>query len=140
MSDDARLSDAVREATELRLTTALRMALEQKAAFELEVLNARDHAVNQAAQIGELRHRLLRQAARFEHSFEAHQTHDANHREHIARLEAALADAGRAAARNGSNAEALRRELDLIKLSVTWKLGRVLMFPVRALKRLLRRG
>lgn len=140
MSDDARLSDAVREATELRLTTALRMALEQKAAFELEVLNARDHAVNQAAQIGELRHRLLRQAARFENSFEAHQTHDANHREHIARHRRVRPPAGRAAARNGSNAEALRRELDLIKLSVTWKLGRVLMFPVRALKRLLRRG
>lgn len=136
MSDDARLSDAVREATELRLTTALRVALEQKAAFELEVLNARDHAASQAAEIGELRHRLLKQAARFEHSFEAHQTHDANHRAHIARLESALAAAGR----NGSNAEALRRELNLIKLSITWKLGRVLMFPVRALKRLLRRG
>jgi hypothetical protein len=132
VSDDARLSDAVREATELRLTTALRVALEQKAAFELEVLNARDHAASQAAEIGELRHRLLR----FEHSFEAHQTHDANHRAHIARLESALAAAGR----NGSNAEALRRELNLIKLSITWKLGRVLMFPVRALKRLLRRG
>lgn len=151
MSDDARLDDVVRDARELRLSNTLRAAveqraalLEQKAAFELEVLNARDHAVNQAAQIGELRHRLLRQAARFETSLrasiEAHQTHDANHREHIARLEAALADAGRAAARNGSNAEALRRELDIIKLSVTWKLGRVLMFPVRALKRLLRRG
>ena len=58
MSDDALLDAAVRDATELRLNTALRAALEQKAAFELEVLNARDHAAAQAAMIGELRYQM----------------------------------------------------------------------------------
>jgi len=131
------LVDAVqRDAELLRLGNELRRAREalldaqaQRASFELEVLNSRDHAVGQAAHIGELRYRLLKQAQ--------HQLiHDKNHRDHIARLEAALAESSRTAAQT----EALRRELTATRNSTTWKLGRVLMFPVRAVKRLLRRG
>jgi hypothetical protein len=129
VSDDAVLDAAVRDATELRLTTALRAALEQKAAFELEVLNARDHAAAQAAEIGELRHRLVS-------TTRIHQLHDTNHREHIARLEAALREASKLA----NQADGLRRQIVAIRGSSTWKIGRLLMLPVRLTKRMLRRG
>jgi hypothetical protein len=128
VSDDAVLDAAVRDATELRLTTALRAALEQKAAFELEVLNARDHAAAQAAMIGELRHQL-----RFAREWEIH---DKNHREHIARLETALREASKLA----NQADGLRQQIASMRSSSTWKIGRVLMLPVRLTKRMLRRG
>jgi len=128
VSDDAVLDAAVRDATELRLTTALRAALEQKAAFELEVLNARDHAAAQAAMIGELRYQM-----RFAREWEIH---DKNHREHIARLEEAL----RLATPGANQADALRREIAAMKNSSTWKAGRLVLRPVRVMKRMLRRG
>jgi len=128
VSDDAVLDAAVRDATELRLTTALRAALEQKAAFELEVLNARDHAAAQAAEIGELRHQL-----RFAREWEIH---DKNHREHIARLESAL----REATREANQADVMRREIASLKSSPTWKAGRLILRPLRIMKRMLRRG
>ena len=128
MSDDALLDAAVRDATELRLTTALRAALEHKAAFELEVLNARDHAAAQAAMIGELRYQM-----RFAREWEIH---DKNHREHIARLEEAL----RLATPGANQADALRREIAAMKNSSTWKAGRLVLRPVRVMKRMLRRG
>jgi hypothetical protein len=129
VSDDALLDAAIRDAAELRLSTALRAALEQKAAFELEVLNARDYAAAQAAIIGELRYRL-------ESSAQIHQLHDKNHREHIERLEAALREASKAA----HQAEGLRRQIASMRGSSTWRLGRVIMLPVRAVKRLMRHG
>jgi len=128
VSDDSLLGSAVRDAVELRLTTALRAALEQKAAFELEVLNARDHAAAQAAMIGELRHEL-----RFAREWEIH---DSNHRNHIARLEEAL----RITTREAKQTDALRREIAAMKQSRTWRVGRMVLRPARALKRLRRRG
>ena len=128
MSDDALLDAAVRDATELRLTTALRAALEQKAAFELEVLNARDHAAAQAAIIGELRHQL-----RFAREWEIH---DKNHREHIARLETALREASKLA----NQADGLRQQIASMRSSSTWKAGRLMLRPLRVMKRMLRRG
>lgn len=104
--------------------------------MELEVLNSRDFAVGQAAQIGELRHRLVKQAAGLElhrYEFEIHAT---NYRQHIARLEAALAEATSAAAQ----ADRLRREIIGLRASAAWRLGRFLLLPIRVMKRLLRRG
>ncbi len=136
MSDENLLEHTRRETAELRLAEQLRAALEQRAAFELEVLNSRDHAIGRAAEIGELRYRLVKQAAVYEHRLSDAATHDANHRAHIARLEAALAEVGRRAAR----AETLEREIAALRSSSTWRLGRLLMSPVRAVKRLLRRA
>mgnify|MGYP003342930969 CR=1 FL=1 len=133
VSDDALLDASIRDATELRLTTALRAALEQKAAFELEVLNSRDYAAAQAAIIGDLRYRL-------ESSVQIHQLHDKNHREHIARLETALREASREASKAANQAEGLRRQIAAMRDSSTWRLGRVIMLPVRVVKRLTRRG
>ncbi|MFM7392195.1 MAG: hypothetical protein ACKO2R_07075, partial [Actinomycetota bacterium] len=108
--------------------------------FELEVLNSRDFAVGQAAQIGELRHKLIKQAALLELRLHEFEIHSGNYREHIARLESAVAEvAAKVTALNTSNHE-LRVELTQTRASTTWRLGRVLMFPVRVVKRLLRRG
>ena len=135
MSDDVFDDTARREAEIARLALELRRALEQRAMFELEVLNSRDHAIGQAAQIGELRHRLIKQAASLEMRRHEFAVHSANHLAHISRLEAALAEATRAAAL----AEGLHRELAATRGSTTWKIGRTITMPARALKRLLRR-
>lgn len=136
MSDNT-LNDADRREAEIsRLAHELRRALEQRALFELEVLNSRDHAIAQAAQIGELRHRLVKQAAVLETRRSEFSIHRENHLAHIARLESALADASRTAAL----AESLRRELAATRGSTTWRIGRLVMLPARLLKRLLRRG
>lgn len=135
MSDDVRHQTAQDDAELAKITQSLRRALEQRAHFELEVLNARDHAIVQSAQIGELRHRLIKQAALLEQRRNDYLIHSENYLAHIARLEAALADATRKAA----VAESLRRELAASRESTTWKAGRIVMLPVRAMKRLLRR-
>lgn len=123
-----------------RLSQELRRALEQRAAYELEVLNARDHAISQAAHIGELRHRLIKQAAALELRHHEFEIHTGNYRAHIARLEAALAEASRGATRAEKLRGVLETELVAIRASATWKAGRIVMSPVRLLKRLLRRS
>ena len=151
VSDESLVDAARRDAELLRLANELRRVQEtlqharaERASFELEVLNSRDFAVGQAANIGELRYRLLKQATNYEmrlHQAQQHQLiHDKNHREHIARLESAVAEvAAKVTALNTSNHE-LRVELTQTRASTTWRLGRVLMFPVRVVKRLLRRS
>lgn len=127
---------ARREDDLVKLTQELRRALEQRALFELEVLNSRDYAIAQAAHIGELRHRLIKQAAMLEMRRTEFSIHTENYLAHIARLETALTEATRAAA----IADGLRRELSATRSSTTWKIGRLVMSPARLLKRLLRRG
>lgn len=140
VSDESLVEAVRRDAIELRLNTELRVVRAERAAMELEVLNSRDFAVGQAVQIGELRFRLLRQAVTYEQRIgqieSNHRAHDGNHRQHIARLEAALAEATSAAAQ----ADRFRRELVDLRASATWRLGRFLLLPIRAMKRLLRRG
>lgn len=136
VSDDVSYETTRHEAENARLVLELRRALEQRAMFELEVLNSRDHAIGQAAQIGELRHRLVKQAANLEMRRHEFTVHSENHLAHISRLEAALAEATRAAAL----VEGLRRELAATRASTTWKIGRIVTMPARALKRLLRRS
>jgi len=136
VSDESLVDAARRDAELLRLTTELRALRALNSRFELEVLNSRDFAVGQAAQIGELRHKLIKQAALLELRLHEFEIHSGNYREHIARLESALAESARAAAQ----VDVLRRELMATRSSTTWRLGRVLMFPVRVVKRLLRRG
>jgi len=136
VGDESLVDAARRDAELLRLTTELRALRALNSRFELEVLNSRDFAVGQAAQIGELRHKLIKQAALMELRFHESEIHSGNYREHIARLESALAESARVAAQ----VDVLRRELTATRSSTTWRLGRVLMFPVRVVKRLLRRG
>jgi hypothetical protein len=144
VSDTAPLTDFAREATVIRLTNELRLTNERLAALELEVLNSRDHAIGRATEVGELRHRLLAQAAMYERRLcearQAHATHDTNHRAHIARLEEALVTASAATRDAQRSAASTHAELTRTKASFTWKLGRTMMWPVRVLKRLVRRA
>jgi hypothetical protein len=83
-----------------------------------------------------MRWRLMAQAAHFQLRENDHLIHTKNHREHIERLETALREASKVA----NQAEGLRRQVASMRESSTWRIGRVIMLPVRVLKRLLRRG
>lgn len=124
---------------ELSLINQLRLAHQRQTVLELEVLNSRDHALGRAAEIGEWRYRLIRQAAIYEQRLHDQGTDEANHKAHITRLESTLQAAGRAMQQNFSGAGELRRELDALRNSTTWRLGRMLMLPIRILRRVIGR-
>ena len=124
---------------ELSLMNELRLSRQRQTVLELEVLNSRDHAVGRAAEIGEWRYRLIRQAAVYEQRLRDRESHEANHLAHIARLEAALQGASQVQKQNFSGVGDLRRELDALRASTTWRLGRLLMLPIRILRLVVRR-
>ena len=111
------------------------------------MLNSRDHALGQAAEIGALRFRIVKQAATYEQRLNDQSTHITNHLAHISRLESAHAEANQRANALSAEAnqrakvlEAQRQELIALRSSTTWKIGRFFMLPVRVLKRLTRRS
>ena len=82
MSSD-RISESLqRDESIVRLQLQLQHALHRCAELELQVLNSRDHALIQAAELGGLKFKMERFII-----------DDKNHRAHIARLESALAEA-----------------------------------------------
>lgn len=112
------------------------LALEQKTADELRVLlvesqmkllQSRDYAIGAAARLGEF---LSSRRAQSDYEI-----HIQNHLDHIARLEAALVESQQHIKR--LNARSM--QLDAVMTSSTWKIGRIVMLPVRALKRVRRR-
>lgn len=125
MSDDSVVDSTFRDDAARREAAEIRPLRARNAELELEVLKVRDWAAAQGAHLGDLRHQL-----------EVARLHDTNHRAHIARLEAALADA----LKGGRRADRLRREVEEMRASATWRVGRIVLTPVRALKRLTRRG
>ena len=149
MSDDAYLGTSLGAVNapvikplthdELSLMNELRLSRQRQTVLELEVLNSRDHAVGRAAEIGEWRYRLIRQAAVYEQRLRDRESHEANHLAHIARLEAALQGAAQVQKQNFSGVGDLRRELDALRGSTTWRLGRLLMLPIRILRLVVRR-
>jgi hypothetical protein len=149
VSDDASFGDslsavnapAIKPLThdELSLMNELRLSRQRQTVLELEVLNSRDHAVGRAAEIGEWRYRLIRQAAVYEQRLRDRESHEANHLAHIARLETALQGAAQARQQNFSGVGDLCREIDTLRASTTWRLGRLLMLPIRILRRIARR-
>jgi len=136
-----------RDESIFRLQLQLQQALHKCAEFELQVLNSRDHALGQAAEIGALRFRIVKQAATYEQRLNDQSTHITNHLAHISRLESAHAEANQRANALSAEAnqrakvlEAQRQELIALRSSTTWKIGRFFMLPVRVLKRLTRRS
>lgn len=125
MSDDSVVDSVPSDDAERRNAVGIPPLRQSIAALELEVMKVRDWAASQGTHLGDLRHQLERAAI-----------DDRNHRDHIARLEAALAEMSKRAAQ----ADRLRRELDSVRSTATWRAGRVVLSPVRALKSLLRRG
>ena len=124
MNND-RIGESVqRDESIVRLQLQLQQALHKCAELELQVLNSRDHALGQAAELGGLRFKMERFV-----------TDDKNHRAHIARLESALAEASKRVLAM----ETKRRELEALRSSTTWKVGRAFMLPIRLLKLLTHR-
>ena len=104
----------------------------KQAGLELEVLNSRDRAHSQSEAVGQLRHQSARQDSLFDQRASEFAIHESNRIAHIARLEAALA----AAQQERRDAKQLQHELQSLKSSLTWRLGRLILLPVRAAKRL----
>ncbi len=125
-----------RDESTVRLQLQLQQAQHKCAEFERQVLNSRDHALGQAAEIGALRFRIGKQAATFEQRLQDSSIHIANHLAHISRLESAHMEANQRA----NVLEVQRQELLALRSSTTWKIGRFIMLPVRMLKRLTHRG
>jgi len=95
----------------LRLISELRFAKARLAALELEILNGRDHAIGQTAELATVRHEL------------ATVRHELATVRHALRQETA----------------AVRQELAAVRSSTTWKIGRCFMLPIRVLRRIGRR-
>ena len=132
-----RLSDSVHHDDAVdRLQLQLQHVVQKCAELELQMLNSRDFALGQAAEIGGLRFRLTRQANLYEQQIADERVHISNHMAHIRRLEDALAE-------TSSRAQALevsRHEVNQLRSSTTWKIGQFVMLPVRLIKRLTRRS
>ena len=124
MSDSVHHDDAV-----VRLQLQLQHVLQRCAELELQMLNSRDFALGQAAEIGGLRMRL-----------EQLTTDNSNHRAHIERLENALSEASQVVALNVRLLERSRDESVILRSSTTWKIGRFVMLPIRFLKRFAHRN
>ena len=95
----------------LRLVNEFRFAKARLAALELEILNGRDHAIGQTAELATVRHEL------------ATVRHELATVRHALRQETA----------------AVRQELAAVRSSTTWKIGRCFMLPIRVLRRIGRR-
>jgi predicted RNase H-like nuclease (RuvC/YqgF family) len=132
-----RLSDSVQHDEAItRLQLQLQHVLHRCAELELQMLNSHDFALGQAAEIGGLRFRLTRQANLYEQQIADERVHISNHMAHIRRLEDALAE-------TSSRAQALevsRHEVNQLRSSMTWKIGRFVMWPIRFVKRFARRS
>lgn len=89
---------------------------------QLRLLETRDFAIGAAARSGEMQLRLDIMSA----TNRDLNVHIENHLAHIERLETALA--------------ARTAKLDLVYASTTWRIGRMMMLPVRLIRRVLKRS
>lgn len=130
---DADSSQRLRpEALIAHLKHELATAKNQQAALQLKILDLRDAAYRIADSLGRLRHEASHQEADFKQHLHDLSVHQANRIAHIERLEAALVQVQK----NNHEIRQLIREIELIRSSTTWKLGRLVLFPVRVMKRL----
>ena len=101
--------------------------------LELALLQSRDFAIGAAAEAGE--------APTYRAMFVDSQkqlgdanAHIASHLAHIQRLEAALSDALKLESVNKN----LHRQINDLKTSATWRIGKLVMTPLRVIKRIFR--
>jgi hypothetical protein len=98
--------------------------------LEMQLLHSRDFAIGAIAEAGESRVRLVD----LDRRLVAAETHAANHVAHIARLEEALHHA----LRERDVARSRAGEAARMRSSTTWRIGRLVMLPVRVLRRIAR--
>ncbi|MFM8971007.1 MAG: hypothetical protein ACKOI3_12480 [Actinomycetota bacterium] len=106
---------------------------------QLRLFEVRDFAIGASARSGEMQARLTTKELELANALTTNHEKDIhiqNHAAHIARLEQALAEV------EPKTRELVSRsaQLDRVYASTTWRLGRLLMLPVRILRRLLRRA
>ena len=107
--------------------------------LQLRLFETRDFAIGASARAGEMQARLTTKELELANALTVNHEkniHIENHLAHIARLEAALAAVEPQIRDLRSRAE----QLDRVYTSVTWRLGRLLMLPVRLTRRILKRS
>lgn len=116
-----------------RLNDELQAAEGRIMQLELALLQSRDFAIGAAAEASEIP--ILR--AKFAESqrllADANE-HIRSHLAHIARLEELVADLLKLEATN----KALRAQIEGLRSSASWRIGRAVLLPLRIIKRILR--
>lgn len=105
--------------------------------LELALLQSRDFAIGAAAEASEIP--IVRAMYQALYAESARKLGDAdahikNHLEHIQRLEQLVADLMKLEIANKD----LRLQFDRLKTSATWRIGRLVMLPVRVIKRIVK--
>ena len=105
--------------------------------LELALLQSRDFAIGAAAEASEIpiiRARFQNQFAESERQLADANEHIKSHVAHIARLEKLVADLLKLERVNKD----LRTQMNHLKISVTWRVGRLIMLPIRIVKRIVK--
>jgi hypothetical protein len=105
--------------------------------LELALLQSRDFAIGAAAEASEIpiiRAKFQNQFAESERQLADANEHVKSHVAHIQRLEAALSDALKLESVNKN----LHRQINDLKTSATWRIGKLVMTPLRVIKRIFR--
>ena len=105
--------------------------------LELALLQSRDFAIGAAAEASEIpiiRAKFQNQFAESERQLADANEHVKSHVAHIQRLEAALSDALKLESVN----KTLHRQINDLKTSATWRIGKLVMTPLRVIKRIFR--
>lgn len=105
--------------------------------LELALLQSRDFAIGAAAEASEIpiiRAKFQNQFAESERQLADANEHIKSHVAHIARLEQLVADLLKLEKANKD----LRTQMNHLKISVTWRVGRLIMLPIRIVKRIVK--
>ena len=105
--------------------------------LELALLQSRDFAIGAAAEASEIpiiRAKFQAQFAESERQLADANEHVKSHVAHIQRLEAALSDALKLESVNKN----LHIQINDLKASATWRIGKLVMTPLRVIKRIFR--
>ncbi len=109
--------------------------------LELALLQSRDFAIGAAAEASEIpiirakfQTKFQNQFAESERQLADASEHVKSHVAHIQRLEAALSDALKLESVNKN----LHRQINDLKTSATWRIGKLVMTPLRVIKRIFR--
>ena len=115
----------------------LELAEEKVMQLELSLLHSRDFAIGAAAEMGEARAEAQKNLAMYvesERQLGDANTHIQSHLSHIQRLVDALQDLPKI---QKINQDLLLQIVNLRK-SATWRIGRLIMLPIRILKKIIK--
>ena len=139
ISPDNLMQDVLTDSEFLR--QRLLIAEEKVMQLELVLLHSRDFAIGAVAELGEQRVQVEQRVNYIQNLYIESErnlgdatTHIASHLNHIQRLENAQSELLRLTAPNLARS----KELDRVYESATWRIGRLIMLPIRILKRLAR--